>query len=225
MPAPTRSFLIFALAFYLLAQAFQQYVLLAGPLASVAGLEQSIVAGQHTLNYVRYGLIYASMFLMVPVFVIVCLSFRKSHPVASTTALVFFVLFCTFEIGYRSVHLFQVAGAWGKEFVLADTIARATLLPRFQLFYQTVNALYVPLLLCLLAGSACLAWVAFQSGNRLLFLAMIISAIQQLSRLAGYTPLHFLDVFTGIWYFVLVLFSFGLMIAWVARLPQRPEAS
>lgn len=221
----TRYYLIFALAFYLIAQAFQQYVLLAGPLASVAGLEQTIIAGQHPLNYVRHGLIYASMFVMLPAFAILCGHVRKSHPVLSTTALIFFGLFCAFEIGYRSVHLFQVVGIWGKEFELANALAREALLPRFQLFYQTVNALYVPLLLCLFAGSVCLAWVAAQSKNNLLSVAMVISSIQQLSRLAGYTPLHFLDVFTGIWYFVLVLFSFGLMIVWAARLSPDQSTS
>jgi hypothetical protein len=213
----TRHYLLFSFSFYLLAQAFQQYVLLVGPLASVTGMEQSILSGQHSLNSVRHYLIYASMFLMVPAFVILGLHFFKQNPVVSIVAIVFLLLFCLLEISYRSIHIFQVHNVWGKEFAEASAEQRLDLLPKFKYFYQTINAIYFPLLTSLLIGSGCLCILSYRSKEWVLCTAMVISSIQQISRLTSYTPLKFLDVFSGIWYFVLVFVTFGLLIIWAVR--------
>jgi hypothetical protein len=222
----TRYFLIFALSFYLFAQTFQQFVLLAGPLASVTGIEQSILAGQHSLNSARHYLIYASMFLMVPAFIILGLHFFKQNPILSIVAIAFLLLFCLLEILYRSVHIFQVHHIWGKEFAEALVEYRMDLLPKFKYFYQTVNAIYFPLLTSLLAGSGCLCVLSYKSKEWLVCTAMAISSIQQISRLTSYTPLNFLDVFSGIWYYILVFITFGLLIIWAVRdVPHKTHVS
>lgn len=213
----TNHFLIFALAFYILAQAFQQYVLLVGPLASATGIEQSILSGQHRLNYTRHYFIYASMFLMVPAFIIIGLRFYKRNPTLSIVAIVFLLFFCLIEISYRSVHIFQVLTIWGKEFIDAPAQNRLDLLPKFQYFYQIVNAIYFPLLTSLLVGSVCLSFLSYKAKEWILAVAMGISSIQQISRLSSYTPFDSLDVFGGIWYFVLVFFTFVLLIIWASK--------
>src|SRR5687767_9734850 len=90
--------LAFVLAFYILAQLFQQYVLRLGPLSGVEGLEQTIVAGQHPLNYMRMTLVLFSMFLMVPGAIILGSHFYSARPLLSAVAVVFFLFFCLFEI-------------------------------------------------------------------------------------------------------------------------------
>lgn len=217
----TNHLLSFAFAFYLLAQAFQQFVLLAGPLASVSGLEQSIVSGQHSLNYVRHYLVYASMFLMVPAFIILGLRFYTKNPILSIVAIVFLLFFCLIEISYRSVHIFQVLHIWGKEFVEAPIEHQVDLLPKFKYYYQAINAIYFPLLTSLLVGSACLCVLSYKDKEWIVSAAMAISSIQQISRLTSYTSFGFLDIFSGIWYFVLVFLTFVLLIIWATRAVSR----
>jgi hypothetical protein len=208
----------FSLVFYLAAQIFQQYVLLLGPLSSVSGLEESIIAGQHPLNYARYVFVLFSMFLMVPGFLLLGLHFYKKDHMIAILAIIFFMFFCLFEIAYRSVQLFQVMMVWGKKFTEATPVERESLITMFQDFYGTVNALYFPLLLSLFLGSFFLFCLSVKSyADWPVSVAMGVSSIQQLSRLSGYTPFYFLDVFKGPWYFFMVLITFGLLIFWVFK--------
>jgi hypothetical protein len=162
-------------------------------------------------------LIYASMFLMVPAFIILGLHFYKQNPTVSIIAIVFLLLFCLFEISYRSVHIFQVLNIWGKEFAEAPIEYRVDLLPKFKYFYQTVNAIYFPLLTSLLVGSGCLCILSYKSKEWIVSAAMAISSIQQISRLTSYTFFGFLNIFSGIWYFALVSITFVLLIIWTVR--------
>jgi len=206
------TFLIAAFSFYLITQIFQQYVLLFGPLESIAGLDQSIVVSQHPLNKVRHISIYASMFVMVPAYILLGLHYYKRNKVISIVAITFFLFFCFFEIGYRSIYIFQVLMVWGKEYALAIPANRILLLPRFQYFFGTVEAIYFPLLLSLMVGSLCLLICSINEKPPLLPIAMGISVLQQLSRLAAYTPFESLNIFSGVWYFVLVLITFSMLI-------------
>lgn len=210
------------LTFYLVAQIFQQFVLRLGPLSSVEGLDETIVAGLHPLNYTRLVLILLSMFFMVPGFIILGLHFYKNSPLLSMVSIVFFLFFCLFETSYRSVQLFQVMMIWGTEYAQATAEARALLLPRFQTFYDTVNAIYFPLLFSLFLGSVCLFLASWKdTASKLVTIAMGIKAIQQISRLSSYTPFDMLNIFTGIWYFVLVAISFSLLILWAIRMSRK----
>src|SRR5688572_30459138 len=212
MNAASRYYLIFAFSFYLVAQTFQQYLFLFGPLSSLDSLEATIMAGQHPLNHVRHYLIYFSMFLMIPAFILMCFHFFEQNKALSIVALVFFIFFCTLEISYRSVHIFQVMNSWGKEFNESPVEMRASLILKFQYFNQIVRAIYFPLLFSLFLASICLFVLSLRSKMWFWSVAMAISSIQQLSRLAGYTSLDFLDVFTGVSYCVLVVMIFTLLI-------------
>jgi hypothetical protein len=162
------------------------------------------------------------MFLMVPGFLILGLYFYKQNPVMAILAIVFFIFFCLFEISYRSVNFFQVMSVWGKTFAQGDAATKAEMLPAFQDFYGTVNAIYFPLLSSLLLGSLFLIICTIKDPSAWpVTLGLAIKSVQQLSRLAGYTSLESLNVFTGIWYLVLVLISFGLIIYWAWK--NKPE--
>jgi hypothetical protein len=219
------SVLIIVFSFYIFAQLYQQFVLRWGPMASASGLQEMLIAGQDPLNYIRLVLILLSMFLMVAGSLILCLHFYPASPVLSILAFVFFLFFCLFEIGYRSVHLFQVTAVWGRDFAQATPEERASLLPRFQDFFGMVNAIYFPLLFSFLLASAFLFIASLKdSRSRLITAAMGIHIIQQLSRLSAYTPFAFLDVLSGIWYFPLVAAAFGLKIFWAIRLSRSAKS-
>lgn len=206
------SYLIFGLSFYLAAQAFQQYVLLAGPLAQVKGLHASIIASRHPLNLLRHGLIYTSMFLVLPALVILARHYLPVHKWLSRLAAISFCIFCVIEIGYRSVYLFKMLNIEAKVYSMASAVDQAQLLPKFQQYFATVEIVYIPLLLALMLGSFFLMLASAKAGTHAVTMAMAVSVVQNLSRLAGYTALEFLDVFTGFWYFVLVAVTFGLLI-------------
>lgn len=138
--------LVSLLAFYLAAQIFQQIILRVGPLSTAAGLEETIISGQHPLNIARLFLVLLSMFCMVAGYLILSLHFYEKAPLLSILSFVFFFIFCLFEIDYRSVELFQVVTVWGKEFTDSLPGERALLLGKFRSFNESVNAIYFPLL-------------------------------------------------------------------------------
>ncbi|MBA4056857.1 MAG: hypothetical protein C0490_19240, partial [Marivirga sp.] len=129
------------------------------------------------------------MFLMIPGFMLLTFHFYKANLFISAVALVFFILFCSFEITYRSVEYFQVVAVWGKEYVQASVSEKPNLFNKIKIFYDIVHAVYFPLLFSLMTGSLCLLFVSIKNrANRLVSFAMGIMAIQQISRLLGYTP-------------------------------------
>jgi hypothetical protein len=213
----TYTYLIFAFAFYLAAQAFQQYVLLAGPAANIRILHESILVSQDPLNLVRHGLIYASMFLILPALVILARHYLPIHKGFSWLAAVCFCLFCLIEIGYRTVYVFLLLGVEFKAYAAASAADQALLLSKFQTYFATIDVVYIPLLLALMLGSLFLMLASIKTGTVIVTVAMAISVIQNASRLAGYTPLKSLNVFTGFWYFVPVALTFGLLIIAAVR--------
>lgn len=208
--------LLFILVFYLLAQTFQ-FTIRLGALSPGGSLEEDIIKGQHPLNYVRRVLILLSMFLMVPGFTILSLHFYRKSWLASIVAVVFFIFFCLFEISYRSVELFQATAIWGREFVQVIPQDKARLLSRFQLFNDTIDAIYFPLLSSLLIGSLCICYASFKrKSDRLVTVAMGVSAVQQVARLSGYTGSDLL-AFLGRYYFPIVTVTFVLLIVWTIK--------
>ncbi|MBX2895461.1 MAG: hypothetical protein KF763_08460 [Cyclobacteriaceae bacterium] len=213
-------YLIFALAFYLFAQAYQQYVLLAGPLAGVQGLHSAILVSTHPLNVIRHVLIYLSMFLMLPAFVMLALRYQMQK-IFSRLAIIFFCTFCLIEIGYRSVYLFQYLNVTANEYALAAPEAQQHLLPQIQNFFAAIEKIYLPLLIALLLGSLFMLLASAKAKTNWMTIAMAVSVVQQVSRLAGYTALSFLNVFSGIWYFVLVAITFGSLLIYVYEWRQQ----
>lgn len=216
-------YLIFALSFYLLAQAYQQYVLLAGPLAGVQGLHSAILVSTHPLNVIRHVLIYLSMFLVLPAFVMLALRYQ-AQKIFSRFAIIFFCTFCLIEIGYRSVYLFQYLNVTAIEYALATPEAQQHLLPQIQNFFATIEKVYLPLLSSLMLGSLFMLLASAKAKTTWVSIAMAVSVLQQLSRLSGYTSLNFLNVFSGIWYFVLVAITFGCLLMATIRWRQASLA-
>ena len=93
-----------------------------------------------------------------------------------------------------------------------NAIDQAMLLPKFHSFFSNIDLIYIPLLLSLLIGSLFLMLLSVKVKNHLITVAMAISVIQQLSLLSGSTSLKFLNVFNGVWYYILAFLTFSLLI-------------
>lgn len=209
--------LALAVGFYLVAQTVQ-FILHWTILPHDIPLGEEIVTGQHPLNYVRLALVLASMFIMVPGYLILALNFYREQPLRSLVAATFFLFFCLFEMTYRSIELFQAVSTWGSAYASADPCMRAELFPKFQEFYSLVEVVYFPLLVSLLIGSACLCFAAIERrGHRLLALAMGIQALQQLARLASYVGVKSLNPMLAKTYFPAVVIVFGALLLWTLQ--------
>lgn len=216
----TYQYLICSLGFYLVAQSYQQYVLLAGPLAEVQGLHAAILVSNHPLNIVRHVLIYISMFLMIPAFMML-VSQYKAQKIFSRLAVIFLCTFCLIEIGYRSVYLFHYMNVKAPEYAAASPELQQQLLPAIQHFFKIIEIIYIPLLLALMLGSFFLLLASAKAKTTWMTIVMAVSVVQQVSRLAGYTTLSFLNVFSGIWYFVLVAITFGSLLIYAYEWRQQ----
>jgi hypothetical protein len=219
------TYLIFACSFYLAVQAFQQYVLLAGPSAHTQGLHASLLASQHPLNLLRHTLIYASMFLILPALIILSRHYLPVHKWLSRLAIVSFCIFCMIEIGYRSIYLFKILHVEAKAYIAASAAEQVQLLPKFEQYFATIEVVYIPLLLALMLGSLFLMLASIKARTHIVTVAMAISVVQNTSRLAGYTPLKFLNVFTGFWYFVPVAFTFILLIVAASKFRKSEKVT
>lgn len=217
MNTKQKNYLILAFAFYLFAQTYQQYILLFGPMKGVEGMHHIVLASIHPANIVRHVLVWFSMILVLPAFIILLKNFQKTDPVLSRMGMLFFSVFCLLEIGFRSVYLFKILLVDAKNYASANAIDQTILLPKFQSFFSNIELIYIPLLLSLLLGSMFLMLLSVKVKNHLITVAMAISVIQQLSRLSGYTSLKFLNVFNGVWYYILVFLTFSLLILGVLK--------
>lgn len=209
-----RYYLVFAFTGYLLAQAFQQYVFLWGPLGNVSGMEDLIIAGQHTLNYIRHYLIYGSMILLIPAFIFLGIRFFNVNKWLSILASVSMVLFCLIELAYRSVWLFRVMPVLGARYVTAFAEEREIIALKYAAFFETVHVIYVPLLFFLFTGSVLLGLLALRTHEWLLLVAMTLSGIKNAGRLLGYMGLTGLNVWSDRLYFPFVVMIFSVLIAW-----------
>lgn len=214
--------LAFALGYYLLAQTVQ-VVLRWTILPWAAALDESIVSDQHPLNYVRAVLVLTSMFVMVPGFLILSLSFYRERALLGLVAAVFFLFFCLFEVTYRSIELFQVTATWGAEYASAAPSARVELLPKFEIFYGAVEALYFPLLVSFLVASACLFFAAIGNpAHRLIAIGMGIHVLQQIARLTSYAGVEALNPALTATYFPIVVIVFGSALLWTFKRLRSP---
>jgi hypothetical protein len=141
------------LSFYLLAQIFQQYVILFSPISSPVDEKQAFVFSQDGLNFARLTLILFSMFFMVIAWAIICFHFYEVSRFRSVSAFIFLVFFCLFEVLYRSVELFTVVSVWGHEAAAAEGEDFERLADQYKMFNSLVSAIYFPLLFSQFLGS------------------------------------------------------------------------
>jgi hypothetical protein len=93
---------------YLVAQTFQQYVfaVLPPPTDEIARWRMAL----EPLNQARALLLLLSFFALAVAFIVICSWKGQKAPTRAAAACVFLLMFCFFEISYRSVELLVVDG-------------------------------------------------------------------------------------------------------------------
>jgi hypothetical protein len=206
--------LLIILSYYLASQIFQQYVLRVTIISNPVDEEQANLFITHWLNITRLGTILFSMFLMVIAWVIIYYHFNNISAFWSLSALIFLLLFCFFEIAYRSLELFMVVLEWSPGLRAAQGIVKEKLQNQSAIFDSFVSAIYFPLLFSQLLGSLILIYLSIRSGAKLFLIAMTINAFRLALRLSDYVGFPELNIFSGAWYFPPVAVIFGLLIWW-----------
>lgn len=151
---------------------------------------QQLIQRGFTLNHIRYLLILLSIFGLVISYTVICVIHITRDKYFSIIALLFFMLFCFFEILYRSTEYFLVIKKWIPMIIMNPNSQIASdYMYRIQLFDASVSALYFPLLLCHLCGSLFLFLTIrkiYNGYNILLKIAMIINITRIIPRLFNY---------------------------------------
>ncbi len=202
------------LSYYLFSQLCQQYVLRISSISNPINEEEAFLFSQHWLNYTRLWIILLSMFLMVIAWVIIFFHFSPVSHFWSLSALIFLLLFCFFEIFYRSIELFMVVPVWGPDIIQAQGDHREKLLDQYSIWDSFVSAVYFPLLFSQLLGCMIFIYLASKANSRLFMLAMILNTIRLVLRLCENVGLPELNIFSGSWYFPPVAVIFIILILW-----------
>ncbi len=202
---------------YVLAQTFQAYVLSVLPPAGSPAEE--LLQGSLSLNLWRAALLLLSFWGLMYVFLVICVQNLKRHYPATIVAFLGFFIFCSLEIGLRSVELFYLQIHLPSVFRQAAGAAEQKAILEWAAGFRSVQmALYFPLLFSQMIGSVILA-ATFERRIRINYLimgAMAINALRLLGRILGmFLHVHVLDWFSASLYLPLVYVIFGLMMTWL----------
>lgn len=200
--------------FFLLAQVYQ-YVL-KFTLPDAANPVEVVMQRGSIENQIRYLLILLSIFGLIVSFFVLCRTRYNKYPFLSSLAFLFFMLFCVFEIGYRSVEYFLVIDKWIPAFNnSSDSVYRQAVILKIRDFDSVVRAIYFPLLSCHFLGSIFLLSTTFVSepAVKLLRWAMLINSVRLIIRLFGFfTDNQFLHTLNNRYYFPLICLVFLLQL-------------
>lgn len=213
---------LLCLAAYVAAQTFQEYVF---AVLSAAGTDAA--AWRVTLdplNRARAFVLLVSFLPLTIAFVVICAQKLRTAPRRAAVACVFLILFCVFEIAYRSMEFFVIDGIWTRELLEStDELVRSTMQDRLDVFADVVRGVYFPLMLTQLTGSLFLFAATFPAAraDAFLRLAMAINALRLIGRLSStYGGVTWLSAFNDRLYFPCVLIVFGALIAYLWRSPD-----
>ena len=164
---------------YIAIQGFQEYVFRA--VGEGATPAEALALGAHPLHLARSTVMLAAMFGLVFLYAVICLQ-RRDRPVLAGFTFLAFLLFGCLEIGLRSVELIwtqvELPAAYGRA-------ADPAILDRVATFGAVQHALYLPLGLAVLIGSALAVWL-FATGrrlDRLIQAAFMLNALRNAARL------------------------------------------
>lgn len=207
------------LALFLAVQAFQEYVF-----AALSAAGDDAAAWRVTLdplNRTRAFALLLSFFPLTVGYLVLCAQKLRTAPRRAIAALVFLLLFCCFEIAYRSIEFFVIDGLWTRALLESpDALVRSTMQERLEIFGDLVRGVYFPLMLSQLVGSLFLFSTTFPAAraDMLLRLATGANALRLTARLAStYGGVTALEAFNDRLYFPCVFVVMTALLAYVAR--------
>ncbi|WP_242108265.1 hypothetical protein [Luteimonas aquatica] len=204
-------------------QTFQWSVFAALPPAQDAA--QALLQGPHPLNIARALSMLLSFFGLTYLFLVCCALAFPRRPSAAVAAFLGFFVFCLLEVMLRSVELFHVYLSLPAQYLAATTDqARAALLGQQALFGAVQRALYFPLGLSWILGSALLC--AALGGRRYDWLARLafgLNALRLVLRqldVYAFPPSNH-DALYDMLYLPLVYATFLPVAAWLLLRPAK----
>lgn len=206
----------FGLMFFLLAQTFQEAArrLVPAPADEAA----AFLAKLHPLHRARGALVLLSFFGLYAGFLAIGLARMRRRPGTVALALSLLGLFCAVEIVYRSIDFFALEGAWLRRYAAsADPAQRALLRSHVEAFNDVIKALYAPLMLSQMLGSALVAaaFVPAKGVDLWLVGGFAFNAVRLVGRFASsYLGQSWLEGLSGELYFPTVVLSYAPMLVW-----------
>jgi hypothetical protein len=200
---------------YIAIQGFQEYVFRA--VGEAATPAEALALGAHPLQVARSTAMLAAMFGLVFLYAVICLQ-RRDRPVLAGFTFLAFLLFGFLEIGLRSVELIWT------QLELPAAYARApdpAILDRVATFGAVQHALYLPLGLGVLIGSALGAWL-FATGRRIDRIVQAVFVFHALRNVARMTTVYigwplFPAAAYDAAYFAMVVVFYAPVAYWLIR--------
>jgi hypothetical protein len=207
---------IVALA-YVGVQSFQSYVF--GALLPTGDAAQALLQGSHPLNLARALSMLLSFFGLAYLFLVACAIGFRRRPSAALVAFLGFFVFCLLEVVLRSIELFHIYLALPTQFQAAATaVERSALLDQQALFGSIRHAVYFPLGLSWVLGSALLCYaIGDQRIDRLAQFAFGLNAVRLVLRqldVYAFPPSDF-DALYEVLYLPLVWLTFVPIAIWL----------
>jgi hypothetical protein len=204
---------------YIAIQTFQWYVFSVSPPEGSA--EATLLAGPSTLELARAGLMLASFFGLAYLFLVSCASNLTRAPVASVAAFLGLFVFCLLEVVLRSVELFWATLGLSERYAAASLAERAGILDTHATFYAVQSAVYFPLGLVQLIGSALLAATLRGPWSGVARFAFGFNALRLALRMFdAYALGPRFDALYDVLYLPMVYVVFGGIALWLWRMAR-----
>lgn len=201
---------------YVAVQAFQWYVF--AQLPETGAPEQMLMQGPVPLNIARAVSMLFSFFGLAYLFLVACGIVARRKPALAVAAFLACFVFCLLEVGLRSVELFYVFLELPSRYsAAASAAAQARVLDAQATFQAVQHALYFPLGLCWMIGSALIALGL--GARRFDWLAQWAFGLNALRLLLRSFDVYVLgpkfDALYGTLYLPLVFLTFAPIAAWL----------
>jgi hypothetical protein len=211
---------------YILVQGFQEYVF--GIIPVPNNSTEELLQGSMLLHIWRSTLLLLSFFLLIYVFLIICLQNFKKNAILSLAAFIGFMIFCFLEIGIRSIELFYTQLQMPTLYLqLKEEALKNSIIDKYMVFQSVQTALYFPLMLSQGIASLIMT-ISFsikQKINILIKIAFAINTIRLAGRLLAITfHINWFDSFSGALYFPFVVIIFGLISVWLIKVKDENTA-
>ncbi len=204
---------------YILIQVFQFYVF--NNLPVTHSLADELIQGSENLNIWRAVLLLISFFGLIYLFLVICAHNINYSFISTIYAFIGFFIFCSIELGLRSIELFYIQIHLPQLYKMTNDINdQKNLLSIFTNFQSVQYALYFPLLFFQAIASFILAFSfnKVQKINYIIIVVLLLNGIRLLERIFGmYLQIDVFDVFTGNMYLVSVFLIFAPISYWLLK--------
>jgi hypothetical protein len=208
---------------YILIQCFQEYVFRTIP--PPTNVAEELFQGAMPLHRWRSILLLLSFFGLMYAFFVISLHNFKRNAMLSLIAFVGFFIFCSLEIGIRSVEFFYTQIQLPELLLQAKEDAlKNSIIDKYSVFQSIQMSLYFPLMIAQGIASVILlgAFSDKSKINLLIKIAFGLNAFRLATRLFAMTfHVNWFDSFGGDLYLPFVIAIYGLIAIWLLKAKEE----